>query len=584
MTLAPARAGDHQTLALVVPFFKECPLPMRRLIVPLAFSLALSACASAPSAPVAAAPPPPVAAPAAPPRLIVAISVDQFSGDSFAQYRQYFRHGLARLQQGAVFPSAYQGHAATETCPGHATLLTGARPSRSGIIANNWFDPGIARADKRIYCAEDTSDPASTSRNPVVSARNLKVPTLGERMKAADPASRNVAVSAKDRAVVMMGGHVVDEAYWWKNGAFTSYAGRVLAPATTRANAAAAATIAAGAPALALPDWCKAFDRPVPVGEQVIGTGRFALSPGKAEEFRVSPRMDAATADLAVALVDDMKLGQGKATDILSVSLSASDYVGHAYGTEGTEMCIQMAELDVILGSLMDRLDQRGLDYMVVLSADHGGFDVPERLNQQALPGAGRAAADLSTGELARAITARTGISVPGPLLYADGPFGDFYVTDALPSTEKARVVSALVSLLKGHPQVAAVYTATELAEAPQPSGSPQEWSLKDRARASFDPARSGDVVLLLNRAVVPITRPSPGYTATHGSPWDYDRRVPLIFWRKGLPGFEQPAPVETVDIAPTLSAVLGLAIPEGSFDGRCLDIDGSDANTCARP
>jgi arylsulfatase A-like enzyme len=247
-------------------------------------------------------------------------------------------------------------------------------------------------------------------------------------------------------------------------------------------------------------------------------------------------------------------------------------------------MCIQMAELDVILGSLMDRLDQRGLDYMVVLSADHGGFDVPERLNQQALPGAGRAAADLSTSELARAITARTGISVPGPLLYADGPFGDFYVTDALPSTDKARVVSALVSLLKGHPQVAAVYTATELAEAPQPSGSPQEWSLKDRARASFDPARSGDVVLLLNRAVVPITRPSPGYTATHGSPWDYDRRVPLIFWRKGLPGFEQPAPVETVDIAPTLSAVLGLAIPEGSFDGRCLDIDGSDANTCARP
>ncbi|MEP7222783.1 MAG: alkaline phosphatase family protein, partial [Novosphingobium sp.] len=155
----------------------------------------------------------PAAAPpaAAPPRLIVAIAVDQFSADLFAQYRQHFTGGFARLMQGAVFPSAFQSHAATETCPGHSTLLTGARPARTGVIANSWYDLTQTRADKRVYCAEDETDPASTIRDPVVSARHLKVPTLGEYMKAAWPLSRNVAVSAKDRAVVMMGGHRIDQ-------------------------------------------------------------------------------------------------------------------------------------------------------------------------------------------------------------------------------------------------------------------------------------------------------------------------------------------------------------------------------------
>ena len=120
------------------------------------------------------------------------------------------------------------------------------------------------------------------------------------------------------------------------------------------------------------------------------------------------------------------------------------------------------------------------------------------------------------------------------------------------------------------------------LAEAPLPSASPQDWSLKDRARASWHPGRSGDVVLLLDRAVTPIPVAMPGaYVATHGSAFDYDRRVPILFWRRGLAGFEQPAPVETVDIAPSLAALLHVPVPASSFDGRCLDLDGGVGNTC---
>ncbi|MBC2670705.1 alkaline phosphatase family protein [Novosphingobium piscinae] len=564
--------------------FRACRRSARLLPGPaLAAALTLLAgCTAAPDR-VASAPPPVAApAPVGPPRLIVAISVDQFSADLFAQYRQHYTGGLARLLQGGVFPSAFQSHAATETCPGHSTILTGAHPARTGIIANTWFDPGLARADKAVYCAEDETDPASSSRNPVVSAVHLRVPTLGDWLKQAYPASRNVAVSAKDRAVVMMGGHRIDEGWWYLKGQFVSLRGRTAPPAVTAANVALTAALKSGAPALPVPAWCAPRDAAVIAGKDVtVGQGRFALAPNQPDAFRVSPRMDAATGDLAARLAEDLRLGRGPAPDVLSVSFSATDYVGHAYGTEGLEMCIQMAELDRTIGALFARLDASGVDYLAVLTADHGGLDLPERLAQQGLPGAVRVDPALSPAALGKALAAELGLTVEGPLLYGDGAFGDFWVTKALPETQRARVAAALVARVRNHPQVAAVYTHDELARLTTPAGNPQDWTLRERARASFDAQRSGDVVILLNRAIVPIPAAGPGYVATHGSPWDYDRRVPLLVWRKGWAGFEQPAPVETVDIAPSLTAVLGLKVPEGSFDGRCLDLDGGPGNSC---
>jgi predicted AlkP superfamily pyrophosphatase or phosphodiesterase len=560
---------------------------MRQTAVTIAAALSL---ALTPCAPLAARPParhPQATNHAArasdgPPRLIVAISVDQFSADLFARYRRYFTGGLARLQQGAVFPSGYQSHAATETCPGHSTLLTGMRPAHTGIIANDWYDSSLKRADKRIYCAEDENDPASTARDLVISAVHLKVPTLGERMKAVWPASRNVAVSAKDRAVVMMGGHAIDAAYWWKGGAFTSFAGRSLSPAAQAENAATARLIKTGAPALARPAWCASADAAVPVKAFSIGTGRFALEAGKPGAFRASPRIDAATGDLAARLVAEMKLGQGQAPDLLSVSFSATDYVGHAFGTGGAEVCIQLAELDRTIGRLFAALDARGIDYAVVLTADHGGLDAPERLDRQAYPEATHADPALTPGALSKTIAEKTGITAAsGPLLLGNGPFGDYYVNKGLPAKQRTEVTAALMAILIAHPQVAEAFTWQQLSEEPMPTGSPQDWSLLERARASFDPDRSGDVVSLLKRGVIPIVDPGPGYTATHGSAWDYDRRVPMLFWRRGLRGFEQPIPVETVDIAPTLAALIGLNVPAGTFDGRCLDIDGGAGDTC---
>ena len=538
-------------------------------------ALAQQAAPATPAAPAPAAPAP--AAPRTPPKLIVAISVDQFSADLFAQYRNRFSDGMARLLAGAVFPSGYQSHAATETCPGHSTILTGDHPSRTGIIANAWIDQKVGRADKTVYCAEDERVAGSDHNAYTVSDQHLKVPTLGERMKDANPATRVVSVAGKDRAAVMMGGHrqKVDEIWWWDGKTYSSYADRRVPPVVQRTRDAVAALVAKPQAPLPLPGWCKPFDRAIQVGDQVLGQGRFERSAGDLKAFRASPAADAAVLAMAAGFVQDMKLGQGPATDLLAVGLSATDYIGHATGTQGTEMCLQMAELDRSLGGFFAVLDRTGVDYEVVLTADHGAHDMTERQQQRAMP----MEAHVEPGTLAKAVGAGIGrdLKISGPVLL--GGEGDVWADAALSPADKRRVLAEAVKRYATMPQVAAVFTAAQIAATPRPTNPPETWTLLERARESFDPTRSGDLVVLLKPRVTSIEKPGPGYVETHGSPWDYDRRVPILFWRKGMSGFEQPLSVETVDIAPTLAATIGLRLSD--VDGRCLDLDSGPGDSC---
>ena len=524
------------------------------------------------------------ATPPAPPKLIVAISVDQFSGDLFSEYRQYYSGGLKRLtEQGAVFPRGYQSHAATETCPGHSTILTGGRPSRTGIIANTWFDLSIARADKAVYCAEDETQPGTSSNAYVASPIHLKVPTLGDRMKIANPATRVVSVSGKDRAAIMMGGPTADQT-WWLGGAqgFVSYKGVAIPPLVAKVNAALAEQLARPSAGYDLPPQCAARDVPVAIGDgKTVGTGRFAREAGDYKIFRASPEQDAYTLVLAAAAVESMGLGKQAQTDILSIGLSATDYIGHTYGTEGAESCIQVDRLDKELGSFFDRLDRDGIDYIVVLTADHGGHDLPERYRENAIATAARVDPALTPKALSATIGERTGLA-GRKLIWGDGPSGDLYFDKGLSATQRATVEAETLKLLRAHPQVERVFTKAEIAAAPAPSGPPESWTLLQEARASFDPARSGDLLLMLKPRVTPIPDPTKGYVATHGSPWDADRRVPILFWRKGMRPFEQPMGVETVDIMPTLAALIGLPVPAGEIDGRCLDLVAGEGDSCA--
>lgn len=544
----------------------------------------IAAALLASTAPVAAqtappAPPPPSTAtiPAKPPRLIVAISVDQLSADLFQQYRSHFTAGFARLLTGAVFAAGYQSHAATETCPGHSTILTGMRPANTGIVANTWIDQSVARPDKSVYCSEDETVPGSDHNNYTVSDKHLKVPTLGEMMKAARPGTRVVSVAGKDRAAVMMGGHKVDELWWWDGKTYSSYAGRAVPRAVQRGRDAVAALVARPQEALPLPSFCQPLDRPITVAGTVYGQGRFQRAAGDLKAFRASPASDAAVFAIAAGLIQDMKLGQGRDTDIISIGASATDYVGHSLGTQGTEMCIQMQQLDQTLGSFFARLDSWGLDYEVVLTADHGAHDMTERQQQRAMPMEAHVSADASIKAVDAAITAALGLT--GPVLV--GAEGDVYLANTLSPADRARVLAEAQRRFAALPQVAAAFTKAQIAAQRPATSPPETWTLLERAHASFNPQVSGDLLVLLKPRVTSIERPGPGYVETHGSPWDYDRRVPILFWRKTMAGFEQPLSVETVDIAPTLAATIGL--PVKGLDGRCLDLDPGPGDTCRR-
>ena len=523
---------------------------------------------------------PAVKAPA--PKLIVAISVDQYSADLFAEYRSTYTQGMKRLANAIVFPSGYQSHAATETCPGHSTILTGSHPARTGVIANEWIDWGVTRGkgDHSVYCAEDESVPGSTMADYTVSPVHLRVPTMGDRLKAADPRSRVVAVAGKDRAAVMMGGHMTDAIWFLDTKTAKSYVtlpGRdqTPPPVVAEVNGRVAAFIARPL-ATPLPPQCAARVSALRLSDDVtVGV------PDPKPNLRVSPEFDRATADIAIGLIRQLQLGKGPATDLIAIGLSATDYVGHRYGTEGPEMCAQMANLDVQVGRILAALDANGAPYAVVLTADHGGLDVPERAASRGAPEAARVAINLA--DIAKPVVEAFKLDIDPKLLLAGAVQGDVYLNTAVPPALRPQVLAAVKARFLALPQVAEVLTADEIAHVSAPQPPVEEWTLADRARASFDRPRSGDLLVFLKPRTIALGIRAGGNTATHGSPWDYDRRVPILFWYPGAVPHEMPLSVETVDILPTLAPLVGLAVPAAEIDGRCLDLDPGPGTTCRR-
>jgi arylsulfatase A-like enzyme len=202
----------------------------------------------------------------------------------------------------------------------------------------------------------------------------------------------------------------------------------------------------------------------------------------------------------------------------------------------------------------------------VALTADHGGEDIPERLRLKGVAAA-RVDPALAAVEVGKTIAARLKLS--GPVLIG-GYFGDIYLDRGLKPADRARAQREAVAVYSRHPQVAAVFTSGQLRRVAVPSTSPDKWTLAQRARASFDLKRSGDLIVLLKPHITPIVD-TKFYIATHGSAWDYDRRVPILFWRPGMTAADRNEAVETVDIMPTLGAMIGLRIASASIDGKCL-------------
>lgn len=529
-----------------------------RALFGLAITLSMAAAQSAP------------AAEAPQPKLLVMVAVDQYSADLFNEYRPLYKEGLKQLATGVVFPRGHQSHASTETCPGHSTILTGARPSRTGIIANEWQTPKQAyevngQTTHEVYCAKD---PATQAVTP----KYLKVPTLGDRMHAANPKAKIAAVAGKDRAATMLAGHDKDTmTLWWNGKKFETYANGRLPKGIDAVNAAAEKSMRMDVP-VDMHAACRSrvnavtFESGVQIGVETPDETYSA--------WRASSAFDAAVLDAALLVLDEEELGRGEQTDLLAIGFSATDYVGHRYGAGGIEMCTQQLRLDALIGRLIDRLDHIGVPYVIALTADHGGVDVPERNKQQGAGEAKRLELDLYPAQMSKYVAEKLGIR--GPAILGNFFTPDIYFSETIPKKLRARAIAIARERYEASDSVELVMSWEELNKAPAPAGMVDEWTLQQRARASFDPERSGSLVVLTKPFVTPLpppTKTSRDYIAGHATPWGYDRRVPILFWWPGIKGFEQPIAVESVDIMPTLAGLIGLKIPEGDIDGHALDL-----------
>jgi len=151
------------------------------------------------------------------------------------------------------------------------------------------------------------------------------------------------------------------------------------------------------------------------------------------------------------------------------------------------------------------------------------------------------------------------------------GTGGDVYFDPALSPDQRAKAEAEALRIFRAHPQVEVVFTKAELEKVPLPTGSPDKWTLLQRARASFDPQLSSDLVVLIKKVVSLLSNPGAGDVATHGSLWDYDRRVPILFWRPGMAPQNREEAVDTSNIMPTIAAMIGVRVDPKTIDGRCL-------------
>ncbi len=498
------------------------------------------------------------------PSLVVYVVVDQLRADLLDRYDSLFTGGFRRLRdEGFRFTQATHDHASTETAVGHATLSTGVFPSRNGIVANEWLERGPGGWHS-VYSVEDTLThilglPVLEGR----SSRNLLRDGLADWIVASSPRSVVVSASRKDRPAIVMAGKTRGNVYWIPEGE--------------------ARFVTSGFYGDRYPAWVERFNReemPRIFGDSIWhqmvraavrpttrrdtveyeGDGVHTHFPHRFvdEVMRLDrrgalnrwayaqPFPDDAVAGLAMEAIHALCLGEDDAPDYLALSFSQTDAVGHAYGPLSREQLDNLLRVDQHLGRLMDTLDAevgRGR-WVMALTADHGVLTTPEYLVEQ-----GQKAGRTSRDQLAslRSLFASYREEDGDPLETAD----------------------ALVLALEEFPFVADALTIPELT-----SGPPAD-SFVVLMRNSYHPDRwiggygseDSDVVFRFGENLYPSTS-SRG--TGHGSPYYYDRHVPLIFLGSGVEAGVSDAPVRTVDVAPTLARLAGIPVPD-DLDGRPL-------------
>jgi predicted AlkP superfamily pyrophosphatase or phosphodiesterase len=337
------------------------------------------------------------------PKLVVALAVDQFRYDYLLRFRVEYKQGLDRLlTRGAVFSNAFYEHFPTVTAIGHSTYMSGATPAISGIVANDWFDRDAGKTVTSV--SDDSVKMLGGDGDGGASPHRLLVSTVGDELKMSNGArSRVIGLSLKDRSAILPAGHMADGAFWFdeKSGHFVS--------STYYFSA--------------LPAWVSVFNEGHPVdrykGARWAG-GQLPDETG-AKLYRAvygSPFGNELLEALAERAVVSEKLGQRDVTDLLAISFSSNDAIGHALGPDSPEVHDVSVRTDQVLGKLFQFLDgEVGMqNVLVILTADHGVSPVPEVNQARKMPGGRmppRIVRDTVQAELTRSTARASGFPAP---------------------------------------------------------------------------------------------------------------------------------------------------------------------------
>src|SRR5258708_2087638 len=491
------------------------------------------------------------------PKLVVAVVVDQFRYDYLLRFRADYHSGLASLlNQGAVFTDAHYIHFPTVTAVGHSTFLSGATPSVSGIIGNEWYDRATGRSVTSV--SDDTTrllggGPGATGASP----NRMLVSAIGDELKMARPGSKVIGISIKDRGAILTAGHMADGAYWFDNDSnhfvTSSYYMKDLPEWVKKVNQDRPVYKYLGA------EW-KALDaRP---GDKPFCTMTAGAEIKFCGSIEATPFGNELLEDFAEKAIISEQLGVREDTDILALSLSSNDYVGHAVGPDAPEVRDMAIRTDLLLGKLLDFIDARlgAGNTLVVFTSDHGVAPVPEVNQARKMPG-GRLDSAMISRALSAALSAKFGL---GDWFVFD-TYGFLYLnyeTVKKKNADPAEVRRYAAEVARGLPHVARVYTRDELLR----GEAANDWPGRALQSGFYGP-RSGDLVVL----------PEPYYMfsatgTTHMAPYSYDSHVPLIFYGAGVRAGVYHDAVTMNDAAPTLAAILQVETPSGS-SGRILSV-----------
>ena len=513
------------------------------------------------------------------PKLVVGIVVDQMRYDYLTRfYSKYGEGGFKRMMNGGFnCKNNHFNYVPTYTGPGHASIFTGTTPKYHGIISNNWYDKDIKAS---VYCAQDDSvrSAGTMDVSGQMSPHRMKTTTFADENRLfTQMRGKTIGISIKDRGAILPAGHSANAAYWFQgkdegHWISSTYYMDKLPKWVNDFNA-------SGTSKSYLKVWNTLYDITTysESGEDLntfeggfVGkeTATFpydlnALKDqnGFYEILKATPFGNSLTADFAIAAIDGEQLGQDKMTDVLTVSFSSTDYIGHNFGVNSKEVEDTYLRLDLDLERLFKALDNKvgKGEYTVFLTSDHGAIDVPSYLQSVKIP----------SGYL-NDLESKQKFSV-----FMDATFKTTGLIENVSNNqiflnrEKIKemdldldgVQETIVDELIGYDHVDKVYSAHTISTTAFTTG------IEELLQNGFSQKRSGDVLIVMDPGYISYSKTG----STHGSAFSYDTHVPLLFFGKGIKHGQTLQKTEITDIAPTLSALLGISFPNGVI-GKPLD------------